>query len=117
MEKATPKNDHSIGVKGLSVEVNGTLNRFADLLREAPPWLRPICEPGSDWKVLELKNNDYMTVLNALVIGSEEAANREVEEGMGRFSRITALYDATVRAAERTGKIKAFDKAQRVLHS
>ena len=100
-----------------ATEVNGTLNRFAGLLREAPPWLSPICDPGRDWKVVEVVDREYVTTLNAFMVGSEMTAADDSKEGLGRYSRVTALYDATVRAAERAGRIKSFDKAQRVLHS
>ena len=79
MEKVAQSIDYSIAVKGLSTEANGTLGRFAGLLREAPQWLTPICNPGKDWKVFEAKGMEYLTVLNALVAASEAAASSSVK--------------------------------------
>ena len=117
MEKVAQSIDYSIAVKGLSTEANGTLGRFAGLLREAPQWLTPICNPGKDWKVFEAKGMEYLTVLNALVAASEAAAAVDKQEGMGKFSRSNRLYDAMAKAAEQAGNIKAVNKAQRVLHN
>ena len=116
MEKVASTVDCPIALQGLPAEVNGTLNSFVKLVREAPPWLMPICEPGKDWKVFEAKGREYMSVLNALIISRETAAEANTGVGVERFNQPAELYDSALKAAVRTGRFKAFEKAQAALY-